>query len=343
MRYSNLHMYVDLPEEPRIYPVKNTSTISPKHEMIGASDGFQKIQQLINTVAPSESTVLILGETGTGKEVIARAIHDRSARSSKVMIKVNCAALPANLIESELFGHERGSFTGAFEKRIGKFELAHGSTLFLDEIGELPVELQGKLLRVLQERELERIGGRSSIKVNVRIIAATNRNLEKEMLQGKFRPDLYYRLNVFPITVPPLRERLSDIPALAAYFLQRFADRDHKPVTKIPDRYLAALKNYNWPGNIRELENIIERSVLMTEGKELVGFPLPVSADMHEQPSTSVIKTIAENEKEHILKALAACNHKLYGPGGAAELLAINASTLKSRMNKLGIGKKFMS
>jgi formate hydrogenlyase transcriptional activator len=341
MQYSNFYM-PDVPAPQRIYPVTNTRDISPKHEMIGDSDGLQKIQQLVAAVAPSESTVLILGETGTGKEVIARAIHNHSSRGNKVMIKVNCAALPANLIESELFGHERGSFTGAFDRRIGKFELANGGTLFLDEIGELPIELQVKLLRVLQERELERIGGRTSIKVNVRIIAATNRDLEKEMAQGRFRADLYYRLNVFPIVVPPLRERRSDIPALAAYFLQRYAARENKRITKIPASYEAALMNYNWPGNIRELENIIERSVLMSEGKELCGFPLPLAGHMEEQQQTNAIKTIAEHEKDLILKALSVCKHKLYGPGGAAELLAINASTLRSRMNKLGIGKKFM-
>ncbi|QEC40279.1 sigma-54 interaction domain-containing protein [Pseudobacter ginsenosidimutans] len=343
MLHSNLHMPTELPTQQRIYPIRTSGDIPKKLEIVGNSEGLQEIQQLITTVAPSESTVLILGETGTGKEMIARAIHNRSSRVQKVMVKVNCAALPANLIESELFGHERGSFTGAFDRRIGKFELAQGGTIFLDEIGEMPVELQVKLLRVLQEKELERIGGKTSIKVDVRIVAATNRDLEKEMAQGRFRPDLYYRLNVFPITVLPLRERRSDIPALAAHFLQKFAGRENKQITKIPDRYMAALMNYNWPGNIRELENVIERSVLMSTGKELSGCPL-LSSSYSEGPSSGgAIKTIAENEKEHILKALSICNHKLYGPGGAAELLGINASTLKSRMNKLGIGKKFMA
>lgn len=341
MQYSNLHMPAEYSSPPRVISVKE---IPPaKHEIIGESEALKKIQRLIETVAPSESTVLILGETGTGKELIATAIHNRSSRAKKPMIKLNCAALPPSLIESELFGHERGSFTGAFDRRIGKFELAHGGTLFLDEIGEMPIELQVKLLRVLQEKELERIGGRTSIRVDVRIIAATNRNLEKEMAQGRFRPDLYYRLNVFPIMVPPLRERTADIPALAAFFLKRYAGRENKRITRIPDWYNVALANYNWPGNIRELENIIERNVLMSDGKELIGFPLPNAGQEEKQPDNTAIKTIAENEKDHIMKALMACNHKLYGPGGAAELLAINASTLKARMNKLGIGKKFMS
>jgi formate hydrogenlyase transcriptional activator len=343
MQYSNFHSHVDMPSPQRILPAKKAVENLRKQEIIGDSEASQKIQRLIATVAPSESTVLLLGETGTGKEMIARAIHYRSSRSNKSMIKVNCAALPPNLIESELFGHERGSFTGAFDKRIGKFELAHGGTLFLDEIGEMPIDLQVKLLRVLQEKELERVGGRASIKVDVRIIAATNRDLEKEMAQGRFRPDLYYRLNVFPIMVPPLRERRSDIPSLAQYFLQHYASRENKRITKIPDRYMAALLNYNWPGNIRELENIIERSVLMSDGKELQGLPMLSSGKAVEQPQHAAIKTMAENEKDHILKALSICNHKLYGPGGAAELLGINASTLKSRMNKLGIGKKFMA
>lgn len=324
--------------------VKKADPVQGDSGIIGESAGVKRILHLISKVASSESSVLILGETGTGKELIARAIHNSSVRVGKPMIKVNCGALPANLIESELFGHEKGSFTGAFERRIGKFELADQGTIFLDEIGEMPLELQVKLLRVLQERELERIGGKASVKVNVRVVAATNRNLEKEMEAGRFRPDLYYRLNVFPIMIPPLRERKTDIPELATYFLKYYSSREKKMMQDIPDRYLSELINYHWPGNIRELENIIARSVLLSSGKEFSGCPIPSSSPIEEQQHTQgqAIKTIAQNEKDHILMALNICNWKIYGTGGAAELLDINASTLKSRMKKLGITKKIM-
>jgi formate hydrogenlyase transcriptional activator len=243
--------------------------------LVGSGPAMKSVYRLVEAVAPSPSTVLILGETGTGKELIARAIHEQSPRQGKPMIKVNCAALPAELIESELFGHERGSFTGAVERRIGKFEQADGGTLFLDEIGEMPIGLQVRLLRALQEREIERIGGKGSIKVDVRVIAATNRELEIEMAEGRFRRDLYYRLNIFPITLPPLRSRVEDIPALAAFFVERYAREGGKAVYGVSHSLLDEMKQYPWPGNVRELEHLIERSVLLSSSEVIRELPLP--------------------------------------------------------------------
>ncbi|QHS59680.1 sigma-54 interaction domain-containing protein [Chitinophaga agri] len=324
-------------------PVTGRKSASPlKHDIIGDSDAILQVMKLVAQVASSQSSVLLLGETGTGKELIAEAIHRQSERRDRPMIKVNCGALPANLIESELFGHERGSFTGAIERRIGKFEMAQRSTLFLDEIGEMPPELQVKLLRVLQEKEFERIGGKTSISADVRIIAATNRNLENEILAGRFRIDLFYRLNVFPITLPALRERRTDIPALANYFLSRYCAREKKMISHIPPGYLYTLMNYHWPGNIRELENIIARSVLLSGSEDLIECPVFSTLQNNNPPAMSdTIKTITQNEIDHILKALSICNNKIHGPGGAAALLHINASTLLSRMKKLGIKRKF--
>jgi len=346
MQYANIPRDNCLPEQrPVNVTLIRNEKISqpvPPDEIIGRSDAIRNIMQLIGKVAPSETTVLILGETGTGKELIARAIHRHSPRRSKPLVKVNCGALPASLVESELFGHEKGSFTGASERRIGKFERAHGGTIFLDEIGEMPPELQVKLLRVLQEKELERIGGSTSIKVDVRIIAATNRQLENEMAAGRFRADLYYRLNVFPLTVPPLRERRSDIPLLAAHFLRQYCIREKKGISRIPPDHLAMLTRYHWPGNIRELENIIARSVLLSTGDEFCGDVIPAAVQNHHPSAQSrILKTMAQNEKDHILQALAVCNDKIHGPGGAAALLNINASTLVSRMKKLGIRRRF--
>ena len=243
--------------------------------LVGGGPAMKSVYRLVAAVAPSPSTVLILGETGTGKELIARAIHEQSPRQGKPMIKVNCAALPAELIESELFGHERGSFTGAVDRRIGKFEQADGGTLFLDEIGEMPIGLQVRLLRALQEREIERIGGKGSIKVDVRVIAATNRDLETEMAEGRFRRDLYYRLNIFPITLPPLRSRVEDIPALAAFFVERYAREGGKAVYGVSHSLLDDMKQYSWPGNVRELEHLIERSVLLSSSEVIRELPLP--------------------------------------------------------------------
>ncbi|MBW8687398.1 sigma 54-interacting transcriptional regulator [Chitinophaga rhizophila] len=309
-------------------------------DIIGGSAEIQERIHILSRVAPSESTVLLLGETGTGKEVFARAIHAASPRKEHLMIKVNCAALPPNLIESELFGHEKGSFTGATQRRIGKFELADNSTLFLDEIGELPLEFQSKLLRVLQEKEIERIGGKSTIKVNVRIIAATNRNLEEEVRAGRFRSDLYYRLHVFPIAIPALRQRKSDIPALAAHFLQRFAARSRKQAPTISAKAMESLVHYDWPGNVRELEHLMERTLLLTTTPVITKIPLPgVPVSAAKDTESTAVLPLNLMEKEYILKVLRLCNGRIAGPNGAAAKLKLPSTTLNSRMKKLGIKK----
>jgi len=297
---------------------------------------------LVSQVAASDSTVLILGETGTGKELIARAIHNDSLRKDKLMVKVNCAALPPNLIESELFGHERGSFTGATEQRLGKFELANNSTLFLDEIGEMPLDLQVKLLRVLQEKEIERVGGRKTIKVDVRIVAATNRDLEMEVAEGRFRSDLYYRLNIFPISLPPLRDRREDIPLLAAYFIRRFAKKAARQITTFSNRALQDMIQYSWPGNIRELEHLIERSVLLSSGDTIKHIYLPSSKPVAQTTGSEelLLKTIDENERDHILKILKFCGGKMAGDGGAAQILGVPPGTLYSKLKRLGIKRE---
>lgn len=309
---------------------------------IGQSPEIQKIFRLISQVAPSDATVLILGETGTGKELVARAIHEASPRRGKLMIKVNCAALPANLIESELFGHEKGSFTGASDRRIGKFELADNSTLFLDEIGELPPELQVKLLRALQEKEIERVGGGKTIKVNVRIIAATNRNLEKEVSQNRFRSDLYYRLNVFPITLPPLRKRKEDIPPLTSYFIDRFARNSGKKISGISQKAMTKLISYAWPGNIRELEHLIERAVLLTNKSiiKMIQLPEQIGAENSSSDKNFQIRPLEDIEREYILKVLKICRGRISGPNGAATKLKMPPTTLISKMQRLGIKKE---
>ena len=320
----------------------NHSGIPEFKTIIGHSRPLQSLLDNVLMVARSETSVLLLGESGTGKEKIAECIHSLSSKKKRAFVKVNCAALPATLIESELFGHERGAFTGAHEKRIGKFEQADGGTIFLDEIGEMPPEIQVKLLRVLQEKEIERIGGRDTLKIDVRIIAATNRNLEKEIAEGRFRMDLYYRLNVFPIILPPLRERKEDIPLLAIHFLHQYSRRTGKRITDIAAEALEKLMLYDWPGNIRELENLIERSVLLAPGAIITDillpdhFKKPVAVPAH----TETIKTIEENERDHIVATLKKCNGKISGEGGAAELLNIHVSTLNSKIRKLGIKKE---
>lgn len=311
-------------------------------DIIGSSPSLLNVMDLVNQVAATETSVLILGESGTGKEKIADCIHASSLRSNGPFIKVNCAALPPSLIESELFGHEKGAFTGAVEKRIGKFEQADRGTIFLDEIGELPLELQVKLLRVLQEKEVERVGSRYVLKINVRIIAATNRNLEKEVAEGRFRLDLYYRLNVFPVFLPPLRERTEDIPALAEHFIHCYNLKTGKKITGISDKVTRKLKEYHWPGNIRELEHLVERSVLLAKSAVIDDIPLPAFFQKENSATTaSRIKTIEENERDHILTVLKKCNGKIWGIAGAAEVLNIPPSTLKSKMKKLGIKKAF--
>ncbi|PVD52517.1 Fis family transcriptional regulator [Terrimonas sp.] len=322
------------------YLKEQIKTIYNFSDIVGSGEEMQKVYHLMSLVAESNSTVLLLGETGTGKELIARAIHNASPRKEKLMVKVNCAALPPNLIESELFGHEKGAFTGAIERRIGKFELANNSTLFLDEIGEMPLETQVKLLRVLQERELERVGGRTTIKVDVRIIAATNRNLENEVKAGRFRSDLYYRLNVFPITLPPLRNRTEDVEALANFFLSRYCKNSGKNITAISAKCIQELKSYTWPGNVRELEHLIERSILLTQGNVLNEIQLPKSPDDATANDLNTSnKTLDELERTYIIEVLKRCSGKISGRGGAAAVLGTPATTLHSKMKKLNIVK----
>ena len=328
-------------ENMNVYLQEEIQTTYNYSEIIGNSQEMNKIFHLVSQVADSQSSVLILGETGTGKELIARAIHNASTRKDKAMVKVNCATLPVNLIESELFGHERGSFTGATERRIGKFELANNSTLFLDEIGELPLDLQVKLLRALQEKEIERVGGKTVIKTNVRIIAATNRNLQKEVKEGQFRPDLYFRLNIFPITLPPLRDRKEDIPMLASHFLAKYKKKGSKETMHFSNKVMKELVAYSWPGNVRELEHVVERSVLLASGVTIKDSSLPISTrkEMEEILPDTVIRTIDEVERDYIVTILKKTNGKISGIGGAADLLKIPATTLSSKMLKYNLKK----
>ena len=307
-------------------------------ELFGTSAALARTVKSIDQVGLTNSTVLVCGETGTGKELVARAIHSRSRRKDKVLVKVNCAAIPAGIIESELFGHERGAFTGAVARKVGRYELADGGTIFLDEIGELPLELQPKLLRVLQEGEFERVGGTRTFKVDVRVIAATNRDLEAECRNGRFRPDLFYRLNVFPITVPPLRERREDIPALVAHFVQKFATKLGKRIDRVPERLMAALAGYAWPGNVRELEHVVERAMIVSDGPELTvtdWLPRPGATS-----SPTQVATLVDVERAHILNVLEATGWRVSGSGGTADLLGLPPTTLESRMKKLGIGRR---
>ncbi len=304
-------------------------------EIIGRSGPLKKTLKQVEQVAPTDSTVLILGETGTGKELIARAIHNLGNRKERPLVKVNCAALPTYLIESELFGHEKGAFTGAISQQIGRFEMADNGTIFLDEIGEMPLELQVKLLRVLQEGEFERIGNPKTKKVDVRVIAATNRDLLREVEEGSFRQDLYYRLNVFPIHVPPLRERKDDIPFLARQFVSKTGKKIGKSIDTIPDAVITSLQEHHWPGNIRELENIIERAVIVSTGTKL---NLDDSLFKPNNP-TSLKGTLSEVEKNYILQVLESCNWKVEGKNSASTILGLNPSTLRSRMLKLGLKK----
>jgi formate hydrogenlyase transcriptional activator len=342
---SEINRYKQQLEQENLYLQDEIGTSYNHSEIIGSGGSMQKIFQMVAQVANSNSTVLLLGETGTGKELIARAIHNSSARKDKLMIKVNCAALPANLVESELFGHERGSFTGAIERRLGKFELADKSTLFLDEVGEMPLELQVKLLRVLQEKEIERVGGKSTIKIDVRIIAATNRDLKKEVDEGRFRDDLYYRLNVFPLMLPPLRSRKEDIPLLTSFFINRYCKTSGKNTTNISQKAMKELVDYSWPGNVRELEHIIERSVLLANSNTIKEVLLPVIEKKFTPTENEDYRllTIEENERDHILKALKMTGGKVSGYSGAAAMLGVPYSTLTSKMRKLGIRKAHYS
>jgi len=302
--------------------------------IIGNSDELRYTLYKVEQIAPTDTAVIILGETGTGKELIARAIHSSGPRKNRALVKVNCATLPLNLMESELFGYEKGAFSGAFARRLGRFEVADGATLFLDEIGELPLELQAKLLRVVQDGEFERLGSSRTIKVDVRIIAATNRNLEKEVLSGRFRKDLWYRLNIFPITVPPLRNRMEDIPLLVEFYVDKISRKLGKSIDTIPKNVMNALQNYQWPGNVRELENVIERAVINTSEHKL---RLMDNLDNPQKYLTTPPKTLETVERDHIVRVLEQTQWKVSGKNSAAEILGLNSSTLRARMRKLGI------
>ena len=304
------------------------------HDLIGSSHRFQTVLEAMETVATVECTVLLRGETGTGKEVVARAIHESGARRNNRFVALNCAAVPAALLESELFGHEKGAFTGAVTQTIGRFQLADRGTLFLDEIGDLPLELQPKLLRVLQEREFERLGSGRTQQIDVRVIAATNQDLLGMVREGKFRPDLYYRLNVFPIELPPLRDRRQDIPALADHFVQKFADRHRKQIDHVPESLMEALTEYDWPGNIRELQNFIERSVILSTGTTLRSLAREL---IRSTPHTSSSGTLMDAERAHILAALEGTRWMVGGRNGAAARLGLPRTTLIAKMQKLGI------
>jgi formate hydrogenlyase transcriptional activator len=310
--------------------------------IVGNSAALRRVLDNVKVVAPTDATVLINGETGTGKELIAEAVHKCSDRSNGPFVKVNCAAIPAGLLESELFGHERGAFTGAIARRVGRFELASRGTVFLDEIGEMPLELQPKLLRVLQEREFERLGDSRTLKSNARLIAATNRNLEDLVNEQKFRSDLYYRLNVFPVRVSALRERAEDIPLLVRHFVQQFSRRMNKSIDTIPSETMTALVRYPWPGNVRELQNVIERAVIISTGQLLVLSTEELELSANAPPVSShgsgnLRATLEEAERQEIVAALERTVGKIAGPNGAAALLGMSRSTLHSRMQKLGI------
>ncbi|MBA3028618.1 MAG: PAS domain S-box protein [Desulfobacteraceae bacterium] len=331
---SELQLLKDQLEAENFYFREEIKMRHQSGHIIGESDGLKYVLFRAEQVAPMDTTVLILGETGTGKELIAAAIHNMSSRKKRPMITVNCGALPNNLIESELFGREKGAFTGADKRQIGRFEIADGSTICLDEIGELPLEMQAKLLRVIQHHEFERLGSSHTIKVDVRVIATTNRNLEEEVKKGRFREDLFYRLNVFPITVPPLRQRSKDIPLLAQTFIERFARKLGKQFTSVSKETMKALQDYSWPGNIRELQSIMERSVILCQGTV---FRLSEKLETLSIPLASTVKTLEETERNQILKTLSENKWRIEGKGGAAEILGIHPSTLRARMHKLGI------
>jgi len=327
--------------EEKLYLQDEIRTEYNFEEIIGESPALKRILEQVQTAAPTDSTILILGETGTGKELIARAIHNLSSRRERTLVKVNCAAIPTGLLESELFGHEKGAFTGAIAQRVGRFELAHRGTLFLDEVGDIPLELQPKLLRVLQEQEFERLGSARTTRVDVRLVAATNIDLAQRVANNQFRSDLYYRLNVFPVVAPPLRERRDDIPLLVRYFAQKYARRMKKPIDSIPLKAMRALTEYHWPGNIRELENFIERAVILSRGTEL-----QISSNEFKQRTKAVSvghssssSTLEQAEREHILRALGETSWVIGGRAGAAARLGMKRTTLQSLMRRLGIAR----
>jgi len=302
--------------------------------IIGRGPALSRVLAQVSLVAPTDATVLVLGETGTGKELIARAIHERSARRARPFVKLNCAAIPSGLLESELFGHERGAFTGAVANRPGRFELANRGTLFLDEVGDMPLDIQAKVLRVLQEQEFERLGATRTTKVDVRLVAATNRDLHEMMRNGSFRPDLYYRLNVFPIELAPLRDRPEDIEALVRHFVARAAARMQRRIETIPDAALVALRRHSWPGNVRELENFVERSIILSAGTSL---EVPLEELSSERRDEDEPLSLAATQRAHVARILAMTNWKLGGPTGAAALLGMKRTTLQSLMQRLAI------
>jgi chemotaxis protein methyltransferase CheR len=323
-------------EAERAYLQEEIQLANNHENIIGQSDGLKYVLYKAEQIAGSDTTVLVLGETGTGKELVARAIHGLSTRKNRALVKVNCAALPSNLIESELFGHEKGAYTGAQSRHLGRFEVANGGTLFLDEIGELPLDLQPKLLRVLQDGEFERLGSSSTIKVNVRIVAVTNRNLEEEVRKGHFREDLWYRLNVFPITMPPLRDRMDDIPLLVDFYVKKISKRMGKAIEIVPAGVMNALQDYHWPGNVRELENVLERAVIDSSGPKL---RLVDELKKSSRGSSTSPKTLEAVEREHIIQTLVQAHWKVGGKNSAAEILGLDRSTLRARMRKLDIQK----
>jgi formate hydrogenlyase transcriptional activator len=360
LAYQEISELKDKLAQEKVYLEEELRSEMGFEQIIGNGSALKHVLQLVETVAPSDSTVLLLGETGTGKELIARAIHDRSHRNQRTLVKLNCAAIPTGLLESELFGHEKGAFTGAISQKVGRLELADQGTLFLDEVGDIPTEIQPKLLRALQEREFERLGSTHTRKVNVRLVAATNRDLEKMVANREFRSDLYYRLNVFPIRVPPLRDRREDIPLLVSYFVQKFAKQMQKCIETVPAAVMKGLTNLEWPGNIRELENFIERAVLLTRGRSLEA-PLAELRKTSKEDSpdalhqvkqvaeertdsgsdkTSVADEYARKQRDEITQALAACKGRVGGADGAAARLGMNRTTLLSRMKKFGIYAK---
>jgi chemotaxis protein methyltransferase CheR len=331
---SEIKQLKDKLEAERAYLQEEIKLAYNHENIIGQSDEINYVLYKVEQIAATDTTVLVLGETGTGKELVARAVHNLSLHKDRALIKINCAALPSNLIESELFGHEKGAFTGAQTRRLGRFEVANGTTLFLDEIGELPLDLQPKLLRVLQDGEFERLGSSHTIKVDVRVIAATNRYLEQEVREGRFREDLWYRLNIFPITVPPLRERSEDIPLLVEYFVDKISKRMGSAIKSIPTTVMDALQDYHWPGNIRELENVLERAVINSSGTKLR------LVDELKKPTKdfrTADRTLADVERDYIVRVLEQTNWKVSGKNSAAEILGLDRSTLRARLRKLGI------
>ena len=338
--YEEIELYKERLQAENVYLQQDIAQGYNFGEIVGQSSALSYVFFRVEQVAPQNATVLLLGETGTGKGVVARAIHSRSTRKDRPMITVNCTSLPANLIESELFGREKGAFTGAYVRQMGHFELADGGTIFLDEIGEMPLELQSKLLRVVQDGEFERLGSPRTIKINVRIIAASNRNLEDEIRAGRFREDLFYRLNVFPIAIPPLRQRSDDIPLLVNHFLAKFNKKTGKKIDTVPKETLNALQTYHWPGKVRDLESVIERAVITSQGKVLLVLDRFESICKNAGLTGHDIKALAELEQGHILQTLIRSDWRIEGKNGAALLLGINPSTLRGRMRKYGIRRQ---